>query len=100
MTNMYFVVLSFTLLSSLLQVNAWHSKFLAPARIKSFQSIQPKGFSVQSKFNMPKNRAISSLKFKTSESEVDDVEVDDEVVEFDNTGGSPILKKLSKGDNS
>jgi hypothetical protein len=79
-------------------VNAWHSKFLAPARIKSFQPIQTKGFSVQRKFNIP-NRAISSLKFKTSESEVDDVEVDDEVVEFDEAGGSPILKKLSKGDN-
>jgi hypothetical protein len=97
MTNMYFVVLSFTLLASILQVNAWHSKFLAPARIKSFQSIQ-QVFSVQRKFNIP-SRPITSLKFKTSESEVDEVDVDDEVVEFDDAGGSPILKKLSKGDH-
>jgi hypothetical protein len=95
---MYFVVLSFTLLASILHVNAWHSKFLAPARIKSIQSIQQKGFSVQRKFNIP-SRPITSLKFKTSESEVDEVDVDEEVVEFDDAGGSPILKKLSKGDH-
>jgi len=93
---MYFVVLSFTLLASILHINAWHSKFLAPTRIKSIQSIQQKGFSVQRKFNIP-SRPITSLKFKTSESEVDEVDVDEEVVEFDDAGGSPILKKLSKG---
>ena len=50
----------------------------------------------QGKFNLPKMKVISSLKFKVSESE-EETEEDDEVIEFDDVGGSPILKKLSKG---
>lgn len=93
------IFISLTLLASLTNVDAWHSKFFPLARKTSYQqfSAQSKGFiSSKDKLNLPRIKALGSLKFKVSESE-EETDVDDEVVEFDDMGGSPILKKLSKG---
>ena len=89
----------FVALSALSKVDAWHAKFFPQSRRASIQHFtsQPKGLSpLQSKFNYPTVRAVKPLKFKVSESE-EETEVDDEVIEFDDLGGSPMLKKLSKG---
>ena len=89
-----------TLLASLTNVDAWHAKFFPHARRASIQqfSAQPKGLiSLQNKFNLPRIKALGSLKFKVSESE-EETEVDEEEIEFDDLGGgSPLFKKLSKG---
>lgn len=64
-------------MTAILEVNAWHPKFVISARMKSFQAIQPKEFAVQRKLNIP-GKTVSSLQFKTSESEADEVEADEE----------------------
>ena len=46
---------------------------------------------------MLKTKSNSQLKFKVTESE-QETDVDDEEIEFDDIGGSPILRKLSKGE--
>lgn len=89
----------FLALSALSKVDAWHANFFPKSRRSSLQQFtsQPKGLSpLQSKFNFPSVRAVKSLKFKVSESE-EETEVDDEVIEFDDLGSSPMLRKLSKG---
>lgn len=93
------VLFSLTLLAAFTSVDAWHAKFFPQSRKATIQqfSTQPKGFqSLQAKFNLPRIKAFSSLKFKVSESE-EETEVDDEEIEFDDIGGSPMLRKLSKG---
>ena len=81
------------------EINAWHAKFFPKLRSSSIQqfSIQSKNFvSLNGKFNLLKTKSTSQLKFKVTESE-EETDVDDEVIEFDDIGGSPILRKLSKG---
>lgn len=93
------VLFCLTLLTAFTSVDAWHAKFFPQTRKVSIQqfSTQPKGFlSSQNKFNLPRINAFGPLKFKVSESE-EETEVDDEVIEFDDIGGSPMLRKLSKG---
>jgi hypothetical protein len=87
----------FALISALLNVDCWHAKFFPQVcRASLHQFRVQSNVPSQGKFNLPKTKVISSLKFKVSESE-EETEEDDEVIEFDDVGGSPILKKLSKG---
>ena len=93
------IFISLTLLASFTDIDAWHARIFPLARKASIQHIstQSNGFLyAKDKLNLPRIKALGSLKFKVSESE-EETDVDDEVVEFDDMGGSPILKKLSKG---
>ena len=81
------------------EINGWHAKFFPRLRSATIQqfSTQSKNFlSSNGKFNLLKTKSNSPLKFKVSESE-EEADVDDEIIEFDDIGGSPILRKLSKG---
>ena len=93
------IFISLTFLASFTDIDAWHARISPLARKASIQyfSAQSNGFLYsKDKLNLPRIKALGSLKFKVSESE-EETDVDDEVVEFDDMGGSPILKKLSKG---
>ena len=72
------------------EINAWHAKFFPRLRSATVQqfSTQSKNFlSSNGKFNLLKTKSNSLLKFKVSESE-EEADVDDEVIEFDDIGGS------------
>ena len=82
------------------EINAWHAKFFPRLRTASIQQfgVHSKNFlSLNGKFNLLKTKSNSQLKFKVTESE-QETDVDDEEIEFDDIGGSPILRKLSKGE--
>ena len=93
------IFISLTLLASFTDVDAWHARISPLAYRASILQFSAQSNGVlysKHKLNSPRIKALGSLKFKVSESE-EETDVDDEVVEFDDMGGSPILKKLSKG---
>lgn len=104
--NMQYILQFCTLLVLLIDINAWHSNHFSQfSRISKPSSsiqhcyIQQKGsFSLKNKFNIATSSKISSeLKFKVSESEETETQVEDEVVEFVSMGNPNVLKKLKKG---